>query len=55
MEAADSGYNVFSTDDLWRQPFFLEEADTNESFLFAPLELDSEPSRLQYKTRERVN
>ncbi|CAE7026663.1 hypothetical protein CFE70_003798 [Pyrenophora teres f. teres 0-1] len=42
MEADDSRYNanVFSTDDLWRQPSLLEDADARESFLFAPLELD---------------
>ncbi|KAI1510179.1 Spc97-Spc98 domain containing protein [Pyrenophora tritici-repentis] len=42
MEADDSIYNVnvFSTDDLWRQPTSFEDADTRESFLFAPLELD---------------
>ena len=46
MDARDSIHNVFSTDRLWQQPSFFDDADSHESSLFAPLELDSGLSRL---------
>jgi hypothetical protein len=46
MDARDSIHNVFSTDRLWQQSSFFDDADSHESSLFAPLELDSGLSRL---------
>ena len=46
MDARDSIHDVFSTDRLWQEPSFFDHADSQESSLFAPLELDSGSSRL---------
>jgi hypothetical protein len=54
MDARDSIHDVFSTDHLWRQPSFFDDADAQESSLFAPLELDSGSSRLFNRECERV-
>lgn len=43
MEAGDSIHNVFSSDRLWEQSSFFDVKE--ESSLFTPLQLDSEPSR----------
>ena len=49
MEAADSLHNVFSSHDLWKQPSFFDDGESEESTLFPPLQLDSEPSRVSHK------
>ena len=53
MDARDSIHDVFSTEHLWRQPSFFDD-DSQESSLFAPLELDSGSSRLFIRACERV-
>ncbi|RAR09697.1 gamma-tubulin complex component gcp6 [Stemphylium lycopersici] len=40
MEAADSLHNVFSSRDLWSQPSFFDDGESEESTLFPPLQLD---------------
>jgi hypothetical protein len=48
MNADDSIHNVFSSDRLWEQSSFFDPAEGQESSLFAPLQLDSKPSRAQH-------
>ncbi|CAN9196274.1 unnamed protein product [Alternaria alternata] len=48
MDARDSIHNVFSTDRLWQQPSFFDDADSHESSLFAPLELDISSIRFDH-------
>jgi hypothetical protein len=45
-EEGDPSYDVFSSDRLWQQPAFFDDDDVQGSSLFAPLQLDSKPSRL---------
>jgi hypothetical protein len=45
MDEGDAVHNVFSSDRLWKQSSLYEDAETYESSLFAPLQLDSK-SRL---------
>ena len=48
MDAGDSIHDVFGSDRLWEQSSFFDLSELQDSSLFAPLQLDSEPSRLQY-------
>jgi hypothetical protein len=52
MDPGDPIHDAFSSDRLWQQPSFFDEDDVQGSSLFAPLQLDSEPSRL---VRKHVN
>ncbi|KAI4698999.1 hypothetical protein J4E81_004890 [Alternaria sp. BMP 2799] len=47
MDARGSIHDVFSTEHLWRQPSFFED-DSQESSLFAPLELDISSIRFDH-------
>ncbi|KAI4621509.1 uncharacterized protein J4E87_006726, partial [Alternaria ethzedia] len=47
MDARDSIHDVFSTEHLWRQPSFFDD-DSQESSLFAPLELDISSIRFDH-------
>jgi hypothetical protein len=49
MDERDSIHDVFSTDHLWTQSSFFSDVDSQDSSLFAPLELDSASSRLSNK------
>lgn len=48
MDTGASMHDVFSSDRLWEQSSFFDLAELQDSSLFAPLQLDSEPSRLPY-------
>lgn len=42
MADGDAIHDVFSSADLWEESKLFAQADTHESALFAPLQLDSE-------------
>lgn len=54
MDPDDGDHNVFSSNDLWKQSAFFQDPDTYESFLFAPLELDSRFCRVSLARVRRV-
>lgn len=51
MDGDDAAYNPFSSSHVWKQTANNEDAGTYESSLFAPLELDSTFSRVNWRKR----
>jgi hypothetical protein len=46
MEDDFFGHDAFSTKNLWKPSAFFQDPNTDDSSLFAPLELDGAPRRV---------
>lgn len=53
MDADDPAHDVFSSDYLWKKSTLFQDAETYESSLFAPLELDSKSRRVCFPQTTR--